>query len=146
MPFLETPRSRVNRIAILVSLAVFAFPCVGDSPAKKITIFGYRTCKTWTKDRAKSVGGGFPNSIGKSFDETWLVGFMSGVNAATSTYFDNPLRSIDSTIIFDWMDKYCDAHPNRDVSDGGIELFNKLVDLSKKPPAHELKSDAQKSP
>jgi hypothetical protein len=138
--------SRINRLALLVSLVIVALPCVGDSPAKKITIFGYRTCETWTKDRAENSSGKLADTFGKSFDETWLVGFMSGVNAATGMYLDNPLGSVDSAIIFDWMDKYCEAHPNRDVSDGGIELFNKLLDLSKKTTANDVKSDAKKGP
>jgi hypothetical protein len=147
MRFLETIRSRINQIAILVSLALLALPCVGDSSGKKTMIFGYRTCEMWTKDRIKNASGEY--SLRKTFDDTWLLGFISGINAATSTYFDNPMGNVDSTIIFDWMDKYCAAHPDRDISDGGIELFNKLVDFSKKKspaPMHEPKPDPSKSP
>lgn len=129
------------------SAAVVAFSCIADSSVKTITIFGYRTCETWTKNRVTDSSGEFANRIGKSFDETWLLGFLSGINSATSTYVDNPLRGVDATIIFDWMDKYCAAQPGRDVSDGAVELFNKLIDLSKKKsPSHERKPDPPKGP
>ena len=109
-------------------------------------IFAYRTCESWTQARARDATGQIPSSLARTFNETWLLGFMSGVNSATNSAFeDDPLQKMDSDIFFDWMDKYCALYPKQLVSNGGIKLFVKLVDLTKKQsPQKELKPDVPK--
>jgi hypothetical protein len=146
MLFLETSRSRISRIAIFVLLAFLTFPSNGDdAPTKTITILGYITCQAWTTDHAKVASGEFSNKVRKNFDEMWLIGFMSGVSATSGSYVGDPLKNVDSQIVYDWMDKYCDTHPRGDISNGGVALFEKLIDVSKKT-THDHKSEAQKIP
>jgi hypothetical protein len=138
-------RYQTKGIAILMSLALLTYPCKGDSPTKTITIMGYRSCETWIRDHTKNASGEFSDKLRKTVDETWLVGFMSGANAASGSYFDDTLRNVDSQIVIDWVDRYCGAHPDRDVTDGGMALFHSLVDISKKR-KHEPSAETQKSP
>lgn len=59
----------------------------------------------------------------------WLLGFLSGMNHgfALNHKGHDPLEKITSSKqIFDWMDNYCKANPQLDISDGGAALFQEL--------------------
>ena len=59
----------------------------------------------------------------------WLLGFLSGMNHgyAINHKGHDPLEKIASMKqVFDWMDNYCKANPQLDLSDGGMALFLEL--------------------
>jgi len=57
------------------------------------------------------------------------MGFLSGMNhgyAINHKGHDSLARVTSEKDVFAWMNAYCRANPNLDVSDGGVALFNEL--------------------
>jgi len=124
---------RNKRPLVLLLLACcLAQPVFGQSS------FGTLDCGQWMK-KTDSVGI-------KNARETWLAGYMSGLNTmywveedkkAVGPWInpwsvflsDDPLRKVNS---FDqlilWMDNYCTKNPLSTVQKGGLALFTELRD------------------
>ena len=80
------------------------------SPAK---IRDAISCADWTK-----YSGSQPDSPEKAIElshQVWLIGYLSGLAAATET--DIPTR-VNNKELYAWMDNYCVAHPALMVSSG----------------------------
>lgn len=82
--------------------------------AQSQTIRGARSCGKWVTER---------NGI-EGQSTTWLVGFLSGMAAASSK---DVLNGTDNPSLFLWMDNYCKANPLMDIDDGGNALFIALA-------------------
>ena len=87
------------------------------------TGFGVRDCGQWI---ART------DATGKRGLESWLSGYLTGVNAGhwLNQNNDDPLKKINSVSqIYLWMDIYCQKNPLSNIGAGGIEL---LIELQQK--------------
>jgi hypothetical protein len=102
--------NRLAKAAICTSMAVLL---LGVSfSASGVTIRGTPSCGKWVEDRAQK-GWGAINS------QSWVLGFLSGVAAATEKEI---IKGIDNPSIFLWIDNFCKANPLKDVADASHEL------------------------
>ena len=99
-------------LATAVSLSVV-------NQAHAYMTYGAYDCGEWVTE-SKSTG-----SI-----RTWLLGFMTGLNAMheLNGRNDDPLNKINSAKqIYVWMDNFCQKNPLKTVSSGGVDLFIELM-------------------
>ena len=123
-------------------LVLLLLACCLAQPVFGEVYFGGSDCGQWMK-RTDSVGI-------KNARETWLAGYMSGLNAmywsdeakrynvwslaywGSYPSMGDPLRKVNS---FDqlilWMDNYCTKNPLSTVQKGGSELFTELELMNK---------------
>jgi hypothetical protein len=101
-----------------VMLVIFAIGI--SNSASAVSIRGPASCGRWVKDRAE------PNkpNVREEFDKTWLLGFLSGLTAASNI---DVLKDPDVESLYLWMDNYCKAHPLDGVDDGAGKLFDELA-------------------
>jgi hypothetical protein len=81
-----------------------------------VTVFGSHDCGTWVVDSSRA--------------KSWLLGYLSGLNAATASAERNydPLGKVTSAAqIYLWMDNYCKANPLDTVGDGALDLYLELI-------------------
>jgi hypothetical protein len=86
------------------------------SICEAFTVRGASSCGDWVAEREKK-------SIGTFGNESWLVGYLSGIATVTNTSF---FKGTDNASLFLWMDNYCKANPLSDISDGGSKLYLEL--------------------
>ena len=78
------------------------------------------SCGVWSRDRRTNA----------DFLETWLMGYLSGVNAMQNADATNPLNiydDIDSKMVALWMDRYCMQNPLKGLSSGMLDLSIELI-------------------
>ncbi|MGO8755313.1 MAG: hypothetical protein ACLQHK_08790 [Gallionellaceae bacterium] len=109
---LKRPRGRMKFLRLM--LVVFAIAFSASSNA--VVARGARSCQIWAKDRAE-------NSILGVADETWLVGYLSGLAYGSNI---DVLQAADNDSIFLWMDEYCKSHPLGNMTGGANRLFSQL--------------------
>lgn len=108
-----------------VMLVVFAIGFSTNSNALNIHIKGVASCGIWVKDRTEKI----QSPLIWMVDQSWLLGFLSGMAIGTSK---DVLKGIDSASIVLWMDNYCQKNPLNGTDDGGQELFLELMARTKK--------------
>ena len=85
------------------------------------TNFGVSDCGQWVA-----------NSKSNQTIRSWLLGFLSGVNAGLGSSRNDPLGKINSAEqIFLWMDNFCQKNPLKTVQDGGNALYLELSLIKK---------------
>ena len=96
--------------------------CLAAQNSFAYITFGAPDCGQWLK----------ANSVAQARDESWLLGFLSGMNASAFGKVDvlEPLSSARQAVV--WMDNYCRKNPLSNVNDGGIRLFWELEDKANK--------------
>jgi hypothetical protein len=103
-----------------IMLIVFAIGI--SNSAFAVTVRGFSSCGTWVADHAE------PNETARrlksGFDETWLIGFLSGIAFAANI---DILKDNDNDSIYLWMDNYCKAHPLDAIYDGADKLATELL-------------------
>lgn len=82
---------------------------------------GSRACAAWLEDRLEETEG---HSQHAEIDQTWLVGYLSGVVAGSGIDF---LVGTDNALIFSKIDDYCQAHPREDLARAGTALARELM-------------------
>lgn len=114
-------------VCLLMSLLLFL---VGTAygKGKRITILAPVTCADWIDGRkaSREIKPLSFNYAGMR-NEFWLLGLVTGLNANLNE--PNLLDSVDSNLIFDWMDQYCDRNQSASVFRGADEL---LVQMSRR--------------
>lgn len=101
---------KANKKFIATSAALMIF-CVFPATAQSV-IFGGSDCGQWFKN--------------KEISSTWLLGYLSGINAAISKGHD-PLEKLNSAEqAFLWMDNYCRNNPLQTVQIGANKLYKEL--------------------
>jgi hypothetical protein len=80
---------------------------------------GATSCGSWIKERKNGTA---------SFDQNWLLGFMSGYNHYKDdrTTKNGIFGSTDNEGIAAWMDNYCEKNPLSDQYSGVIEMIEEL--------------------
>jgi hypothetical protein len=100
-----------------VFLAVLISGLTLGSYAATVSVRGVSSCGGWIEDRSKA-------GVGTLINESWLVGFLSGVAFESERDF---VKGTDNASLFLWMDNYCRANPLSDVASGGYKLFQELA-------------------
>jgi hypothetical protein len=77
---------------------------------------GSQTCTAWT-NRKK-------NAVVKGSFESWLVGFMSGLNVSGER---DMIGGGDFDAIIEWMDKRCLATPSERIGIAALDLGMELA-------------------
>jgi hypothetical protein len=98
-------------------VAAYLSVALASSAIAGVTSMGDRTCGKWVADK--------PNNLHSASDQTWLVGYLTGLAVATQT---DILVSPDLESLVLWMDNWCRANPLSTVSVGGTQLYNELKD------------------
>lgn len=103
-------------LLLMLSNAAISAPAEG-------AVRGAPSCGEWVAHREKSdtlaLGNGY-----------WLLGYLSGIAVGTGKEF---LSGTDNSAINAWMDKYCQAHPLKDLSSGGSALAAELLKSRRTP-------------
>lgn len=98
----------------LAATALILTLCVPTVSRADVVAIGTPDCGTWINN---------PHPSWKA----WLVGYLSGINAAIGKPNKDPLAKLSSgnqAIV--WMDNYCRQNPLKQVSDGGTALYQEL--------------------
>jgi hypothetical protein len=109
-------RFRAKAFAIIILLSTCSIADAGST----IIGAGSQTCTAWT-NRKK-------NKVVKGSFESWLVGFISGLNLSGER---DMIGGGDFDAITEWMDRHCLATPSERIGilalDLGMELARKAV-------------------
>jgi hypothetical protein len=93
-----------------------------SSEANALTVIGDRTCQKWIHDRnAAKKANPSPDEIWQELaDESWLMGFLTGV--AVESYTDY-LKQPNAEAINIWVDNYCAQHPLNFLGTASHQLY-----------------------
>ncbi|MBT3068899.1 hypothetical protein [Rhodoferax sp. U11-2br] len=97
-----------------------------------ITILAPVSCTDWNEGRSERTKvKPLDYSTLPQMREFWLLGLITGLNANHPAKVDL-LSSVNSTLVFDWMDRYCKKNPASDVFAGAESLLSKIERESKR--------------
>ena len=116
----------MNKHAVGLLLAsLLAVTGAAHGKGKSITILAPISCAEWQEGRKveKNVDTTSLNVKG-TLQRFWLLGLITGLNSKSDK--PNLLDSIDSTLIFDWMDRYCSQNQEATVFTGAEELLTQV--------------------
>lgn len=105
-------------------LFVLAVLCLSFSANATVNVRGSRSCGDWVNAH-RTV----PPALDGTFQETWLVGYLSGYAVASSTEI---MGKTDNPSIFLWVTNYCNAHPLDQLYDAASDLVDELAKKNKK--------------
>lgn len=91
------------------------------SLAQSVESRGSRSCVSWQSHRLEQAEGYAQNS---EVDQTWLVGYLSGVVAGSGIDF---LVSTDNQTLFSMVDDYCNSQPRGQLAAAGTSLARGLM-------------------
>lgn len=104
-------------VGCLVSLNLFA---------SAVEIKGSRSCGKWMEEKRLATSAKEMNKIPVLISRSWFLGYLSGRADVSGRNF---LKGTDSDSIFLWLDNYCQANPEKDLDQGGVELARELMQL-----------------
>jgi hypothetical protein len=89
---------------------------------------GAYACREWTAERKT-------NSTRSKMTSTWLLGFLSGVNATPVSPPRDILSGVNIDELLAWVDKFCTDNPSTNVGTAAAKLAEELRNRSreKKP-------------
>jgi hypothetical protein len=99
------------RMILIASLVV-----AGLTAASRAAMVGLgnQDCGTWTTENPAKGGVGL-------FYQQWIFGFLSGASHADPDH--DPLKGIDVPAIMQWLDDYCQHHPNIPLADAAAAFI-----------------------
>lgn len=106
--------------AIIAAALVAATITTGTAQAAgRATFFGGGyTCGKWTKERAER----------DAFHmETYVLGFVSGLNMSQNDATPDALRGTDADSIHAWVDNYCRANPLDKLQAASYAVYDQLL-------------------
>lgn len=86
-----------------------------------VTVLGGGSCGQWISDRKS-------NKMMSATKEFWLLGYISGLAAATDK---DVLKGMDSNSMEAWIDNYCGNNPLDRFVNAADALFIELVKRTK---------------
>jgi len=108
----------MNRLAILL----IGCALLGTSAlAAAVDSRGARSCAAWLEHRSAQPDG---HALSSEIDQTWLVGYLSGVVAGSGMDF---LIGTDNESIFLMVDDYCQANPLGQLAAAGTSIARELM-------------------
>jgi hypothetical protein len=107
--------------------------CAAESPDGTFTytVIGSRSCETWIEARRNERSKEVFKWVQATAAKSWLVGFLSGMNATSATPKFDFLDAMDADTATLWMDKYCRENPTESMSAGGRQLFRNLEKITR---------------
>ena len=84
-------------------------------PAMAFRTFGIPDCGEWVKQQSDS-------------NKAWVLGYLSGINAAEPSRSDALSKVSSADQIFLWMDNYCRANPLSYADTGAKVLYKELME------------------
>ena len=100
------------RVGVLLAVLL-----VFTSNSFAVTYFGAYDCGTWLSSEKYM----------REHAKTYLIGYLSGLNAALATANSDPLNRLSSVDqAFLWMDNYCRANPLENLQTGTRALYDEL--------------------
>jgi hypothetical protein len=114
--------------SVCIALTLMAPIAAGaQQPTKEYLSFGGKiSCGQWLDDRNA-------NTWHRIDDEAWVMGFLSGMNAAMSVVAPALSRAgIDSDApgMNRWLDNYCRLHPLTNLGEAASDLWGTLNKIS----------------
>jgi hypothetical protein len=106
-------------LAKTLLIASITYAACTAANADGLNIRGARSCGEWVEGHQVNV-----STLDGTFAETWLIGYLSGIAAATGKDF---LGGTDNASIFLWVTNYCRANPLNSLDEGGTSLFALLT-------------------
>lgn len=116
----------MNKIYFALAFAILLTTSQSHAARKTYTALASPSCKDWMDARSerKKIDPLSPRTLSTT-REFWLLGLMTGMNALYTDEVDL-LKAVNSTLIYDWMDRFCNEHPTKDVLDGAFRLMKEL--------------------
>jgi hypothetical protein len=110
----------VLAVAALLPVArAAADPAATPTPSKWFVLGpGRMGCDDWASKRRA-------HGVDEFMLETWVMGFVSGYNAFVAPNGD-VTSGLPPNDIFDRVDRYCEANPHNDVSDGAEAMVREI--------------------
>lgn len=102
--------------ALIIAGVVFCSPM---SEASVILGSGGASCGTWNADRQR-------NEARSQLNQAWVLGFVTAYNQYKPLH-ESMSKPMDSKSMMIWIDNYCDAHPQMDISDAAKALIEDLT-------------------
>jgi len=119
-------------ICRLTALLIAVVPLCTFSAQKSITILAPISCAKWNEGKLERTKiKPMDYNLMPRLSEFWLLGLITGLNANHPAKV-NLLNSVDSSLIFDWMDRYCQKDPTSDVFSGAESLLSEIERKSKR--------------
>lgn len=114
------------------ALLIIAMPLCTFGAQKSITILAPIGCIKWVEGRSERTKvKPLDYNLIPHVNEFWLLGLVTGLNANYPAK-QNLLASVDSSLVFDWMDRYCQKNPTSDVFSGAESLLTEIEKKSKR--------------
>jgi hypothetical protein len=104
----------------VISMMLLSVSCL--NAGSTIVGAGSQSCTAWT-NRKK-------NDVVKSAFESWIVGFISGLNVSGDREI---VGGGDFTSIIAWMDRRCISAPSQQIGVAALDLAMELAGRSSKP-------------
>lgn len=116
----------------IISVLLLTYFPLKSAEGRDVTIFGGSSCIEWQRSIAdeRKLPTSSYRGYSAALEKAWLIGFVSGYNAASPVQ-KNLLAAIDPETIYIWMDKYCKENPKNDVYDGAGKMFEELNKITK---------------
>lgn len=119
--------NRLKFVSIAVACLLFN-PSAVVAKGKTVTVLAPVSCAEWVEGREEEKAvEPFKIRMLSIRNQFWLLGFVSGLNAGADG--PNILESVDASLVFDWIDRYCAKNPKSDLFDGANRF---LVDILRK--------------
>ena len=106
------------------SRLVLALPlmlALGSQSAAALVTRGAPTCSEWLSDAKLERQA---ETWRVTADHFWLLGYISGLSVATGI---DILKDTDNDVLYQWMDKYCDAHVFRNLNEAADEYARTAI-------------------
>lgn len=120
----------MSKALFFVFLYIMTF--AANTEAREVTILAPVECTDWSSKRNTegdvSFGG---DAIARIRMQFWLLGLVTGMNAMLD---DDPnlLDTVNSTLIFDWISRYCAEEPEADLFEGATKFLMEVRKKSRK--------------
>jgi hypothetical protein len=59
--------------------------------------------------------------------ESWLFGFLGGMNWALRNSRSDPLFEVENSAILSWIDRYCRDNPSKDILQAALAFDDEMV-------------------
>ena len=106
----------MNAIRAVFILALICIPTVTEA---MVFGSGATSCVTWSADRQR-------NEAKSQLSQAWVLGYVTAYVVYKSPNQSMP-KPMDSRGMMIWIDNFCDAHPEKDVSDAAKALVEDLT-------------------
>ena len=81
---------------------------------------GGASCGTWASDRQR-------DQSRSQLNQAWVLGYVTAYNLYKPPQ-EGMAKPVDSRGIMLWIDNYCDANPQKDISDAARALIESLTE------------------